>query len=405
MDKNNVVQFPLTDEQVDYIAEEMDKAIEGTPLEDIAKFPSNNDQMDRNPDEIEEGESVKAMVTVDPNTGEHRVDSYVEDVEEESFEDMVNRIENSEMSIEHTPITETEIIDYMINNKDSNMIMNDVFSDVDLKPESIRKLLEIVNRKLNKEDFKVYKELPDEVKDMILKYMSKGGIPIMDHRGKEFRNMLAEELIQEFITNISMDKIKQDFNKELEDIFTKGGSEIADTVVGYTEERNKSYREYAEKMEDPEKKEKMLAILDKIDEAYNLTELKEFSKKCRIKNIELEKPQARAFDNFLRKYETSTYNMYDINMGIPILFRNLNAVYEEETFTEDDVVAFFICFCKQCVNMSPEVVTEHAYMYYVIYNVILVEINKGKSSDVSKTFLANVREIILNLRERNKCIH
>ena len=410
MEKNNaeVVQFPLTDEQVNYITEEMDKAIEGTPLENIAKFPSNNDQMDRNPDEIEKGTPAKAYVTVDPATGEHRVDKFIdpeEEKSEESFEELVKRIENSEMSIDHAPVSERELIDYMLNSKESDLIMNDVFSDIELSTESVRKLLEIVNRKLNKEDFKVFKELPDEIKKMITDYVTKSGIPIVDKRGKEFRNMLAEQIIQEFITNISMDRLKHDFNKELENIFVQGGSEIADTAIGYTQERNKTYRQYAEEMEDSEKKEKMLTILDKIDEAYNLTELKEFSKKCRIKNIELEKPQARAFDSFLRKYAESTYNIYDIGVCIPILLRNLNNVYEEETFTGDDVNAFFICFCKQCMNMSPDVVTDHAYMYYVIYNVILVEINKGKSFDVSKTFLSNVREVILNLRQRNKCIH
>lgn len=400
MENNKNMQ--LTEEQIETIADALDEAVLGTPLEDIAKMPSNNGKLERSPEEITEtGESAKVMVEVDPNSGEHRIAGAVDDSEEEeTFEQMAERIQNSEIKLDETPITDEELEEY-IKNKDSNgSMLTEVCGDMDLSADSIKKLLEIVNRKMNKEDFNIYKEFPDEIKQIIVNYMMAGGIPAYTNQGKQFRNMLSEQLINEFITNIGMERIKNDFNKEIEDLFKKGSDELAESVIGYTTERNQKYREYANNMEDEEKKEKVLSILDRIDEAYNLTELKEFSKRCKIKPIEFEKTNNRVYAPFLDKYTNSNFNIYDINLARPILLRNLQL--ENYEVTEKDIDAFFISFCKQCQNMSPENVLDHAYMYYVIYNIVLSDINKGKSIEVSKEYLANVAEVITNLRGRNK---
>lgn len=398
-------KIELSNDQIDNIAEQMDEEIKGTSLEDLANMPSNQGKDERSADEIQEvGEEKKVNVMIDPNTGEHKVIGYTDEdsVDDESFEDMMARIENGEVSYDESPITEKELVDFIANSEENvNGVLTEISKDVELKSETIKGLLEVVNRKINKEEFNIYRELPEEIQNMVNDYIIKGGIPIFSKEGKQFRNMICDQLISEFITNISLDRVKNDFGKELEDIFEKGSNELADSVIGYTAERNKAYREYAEKMDDIDKREKTLAILDNIDEAYNLTTLKEFSKKCKIKHIELEKPEARAYSEFLAKYVDSPYNIYDINMAVPILYRNLNQRFEPEEFTDKDVHAFFICLCKQCMNMSPNNTTEHAYMYYAIYNVVLADINKGESKDISLEFLDNVREVIYNLRKRN----
>ena len=73
-------------------------------------------------------------------------------------------------------------------------------------------------------------------------------------------------------------------------------------------------------------------------------------------------------------------------------------------FTDKQVIAFFIAFCKQTLNYSPEVTTEHAYMYYLIYNIVLMDMNKGERKDISDKFLSNIKEVIYNLMERNSNI-
>ena len=64
-----------------------------------------------------------------------------------------------------------------------------------------------------------------------------------------------------------------------------------------------------------------------------------------------------------------------------------------------DVDAFLIAFCKQVDRYSPTVATEHAYMYYVLYYSALLD------GDRSTTFINNVKDVIVNLKERNSIIN
>ena len=393
----------LTDEQVDHIAKELDDSIKGTELEKIAQFPSNNGKLERSKAEVtESGEKVKMMVEVDPNTGEHKILGKAPE-EEESFEDMCKRIENGEFEIEEDtrPVTLDELKSTIADDKSGASMLSDISNNIELTNETIIELLDLVNRKMKKEEFNVYKSFPEQIRNMIDEYMTAGGIIGNSNDVKQFRNMISESLLDEFMMNITADRLKNDFNTDLENIMSKGAEEISTEVVGYTIERNKAYREYAEKMEDEDKKQKMLEILDSIDEAYNLTGLKEFTKKCKVKSIELEKPW-KVYNDFLTKYENTVQNIYDIKMARPILYRNLSLVYENNDITYKDVDAFFIIFTKYCQNYKPENKVQHAFMYYVLYNIVLLDTNKGKHKDVSEKFLENIKECIDNSRHRNK---
>lgn len=402
MENNNPLN-KLTDEQVESILEAADKNLEGSDgLKKIVEFPSNQGVEESTEETREEGGFRKMMVGINPETGEHQILGEAvkeETVDTETFEEMCERLENSDFKFDRTPITEKEITEHIVNSKGSS-ILNEIADETDLSPETTKALLNIINRKNNREEFNVYKSFPPEIQKMVDEYIIKGGIPITTNEGKRMRNLVCESLINEFITDINTNRIMHDFNSELEEIFNKGSEELADTVVGYTMERNAQYREYANKLEDEEKKQSILAVLDQIDEAYNLTNLKEFAKRCKIKKIDLEKPK-RIFQHFISKYENSPYNIYDIDFVRPILLRNINKNDTGEVFTATDIDAFFICFCKQCMNMSSDVVTEHAYMYYTIYNIAIIDINRGNSKNVSDQFLENVKEVIYNIRERN----
>ena len=400
------VKTKLTDEQVVHIAKELDDSIKGTELEEIAKLPSNNGKLERSKSEItESGEKVKMMVEVDPNTGEHKIlgkAPEIEEEEEESFEDMCKRIENGDFEIEEDkrPVTIDELKNTIKDDKTGNSMLSDIANKTDLTNETIIELLEVVNRKMNKEEFNVYKAFPQQIRDMIDNYMKAGGIVGASNDVKQFRNMISESVLDEVIMNSRTDRLKNDLNTDLENIMNKGAEEISTEVVGYTIERNKAYREYAEKMEDEDKKQKMLEILDSIQEAYDINGLKEFSKKCKVKSIELEKSD-RVYNDFLAKYRTTTQNIYDIKLARPILYRNLSEAYKDDNISFKDVDAFLIVFTKYCQNYKPENKVQHAFMYYVLYNIVLLDTNKGEHKDVSDKFMKNIKECIDNIRTRN----
>lgn len=376
----------LTDEQINHIAEEMDDSIKGTPLEDIANFPSNKGKEERNKDEISEtGETRRMSVIIDPNTGENKIIGPANE-NIESMDDTCKRFEMGNIKIDKDQISESELKSAIKN--------SDITADYIISNDSIKELLYLVNKKKNNENFNVYKSFPEEVQQIIDKYLEKNGLTGNTMQAKYSRNVISESLLTEFIDNIELERIQSDFNKEMEDLFTKGSEELAESIVGYTAERNKVYREAAEKMEDNDKKNKLIAILDRIDEAYNLNELKEFAKNCKVKKFELEKPE-KVYTSFLTKYENSSYNIYSLNLCRPIISRNLNI---DIKFAD----LFLVLFCKFCKNMKPDITTDHAFMYYTVYNIVLIDMNRSENTkNVSMKFLENVKEVIENSKIRN----
>lgn len=411
----------LTDEQIEQISTTIDEEIKGTDLEELANYPSSQGKLDRTDEERAEtpGELKKIRAEVNPETGEIVAtkiddlgeDEHVETEEEilESIDKMVSELDAEDFKVDdETPITEEEI------KKGAESEAAALLQDIDkeksfpnLSNEAIKQLLVVANRSMKKEDFSVYNELPDEIKKMINDYVIKEmHVTILSKQYKEVRNVVAESLVNEFVTNIVTDRAMHDFNKELEDLFSKTVEDITGTIVGYTTERNAKYREYAETLEDEEKKAKLLEILDAIDSAYDLNTLAEFAKTCKIKNSDIAEPAKRAYNSFHYKYENVAYNIYGIDVAKAALLRN----FAQKAKTDDSytylasiklIDAFLICFCKYCINFRPENTLEHAYMYYVLFNSVLVDINKGEGAKVSDGFLDNVKKVIDNLIARN----
>jgi hypothetical protein len=400
---NNATLSEEDMKKAEEIANSLDEVVEeNDSLKMIRDLPSNNGVSESESTEV--GESKKVMVQVNPNTGEHVIatNAEVDNEDHRSFEEAVDDldIDDLDIDLDDSPVTEEEFNKIKDDSSKEGLIGEMKEDDFNLSPEGVQGLIRVLNMKMKKEKFNAYKEFPKEIQNMIDNYMKKGGIHTLSKDGKTFRNMISESLLDEFVSNIQADRMSRDFNKEIESIFEEGAKEIADTVIGFTRERNEAYRKYAEGLEDKEKKEKILEILDQIEEAYKLDNLKEFAKKCKIKKIELDKPE-RVYRGMMDKYDASVYNIYDIGLAVPILFRNLNKDEDGVAYTDKDIKAFFICFCKQCLNMKPSNVIEHAYMYYVMYNCVIMDINKGENSQVSEEFIKNIKEVINNIRVRN----
>ena len=402
-EEKNMYDTEVTDEQREQIIKEGNEFIEC-----LKKDTEGISNVINYPTDDSEDLPVKNMeVMVDPNTGEHKILGSTEEEQDsselkDSFDEMVKKInENDDVSLmDDSPITEQEAVDYLSSSTGSESILNELSKGTDYTPETIRDLLIVTNRRINKEQFNVYKELPEQIKKMIDTYVTQGiGTGNIGATNiatiNSIKHNVAEALIDEFINDIQFDRSKNDFARDLETIYQSSAKEITDASLEYIDERNKAYREAANEMEDPEKKARLLAILDQIDEARSLTTLKEFAKRCKIKSIELEKPESRVYRGFLNKYINSTNNIYDIKVARTVLFRHLS----NEGYTMRDVDAFLIAFCKQVDKYSPTVATEHAYMYYVLYYSALLD------GDRSTTFINNVKDVIVNLKERNSIIN
>ena len=394
-DDSNIVDMKQYIEEHREELEETNQFIKNLE-EEVGHIDPNSPVFSENDESgTEELEKVSMSVLVDPTTGEHKIIGRAGEEPNYNFEGVIEQINSGDPDILTTkPFTEQEIIAFL-KSADDDTLVNELASDVNISAQALRDLLDIVNRKLNGEKFNIYKTAPDEVKKLVDSYItdSAGKIPVWNSKMlNSARNQIANSLIDEFIHNIKMDRAKTDFAKELENIYSNSAIMASEAGIDHIDERNKAYRDAANAIEDEGKRERLTKILDRIDEARNLTELKEFAKTCKIKRFEAEKPEKRVYPNFLAKYKDSVNNIYDIKLAETVLERCL-APYGVDKL---QITMLLIAFCKQCQHYSVDNVLDHAYMYYFLYYCVMLD------GDKSDTFKNNLFEVIKNVCERNQ---
>ena len=392
---DNNLQPTMTEEDI----KKLESTLETIRKENEKLFPSNGEE-----DVVEQGEERLVNVTIDPTTGKEKIMN-AEEVnidEDTSVDDILDK--DFDLEFDNSPISLEELKAY-INTATDDPTLEEIKKSTNISAEDFTVLLDLANRLHNKEDIpSIFNKLPKSVQAIINKSMGPGYDNVFNANINGFRNDMAEMLLDQMVTDILVDRAKNTMNTGVEKIFDAAKTEIGDTLVGYTEERNKKYRqEIEEKVEDPEKKAKALEILDKIETTYKLEEFKEYCKKCKIRKIDVEKPESNKnydIDRLLDKYKNNAnFNIYNIYNAQLVLTRTINK--DEQKYNSKQIRAFFIAFARYCMNFSPDNTLEHIFMFYTIYNVVLTDINTGDKAGVSNEFLANVKECINNLTTRN----
>ena len=307
-----------------------------------------------------------------------------------------------------TPEEDIEITSEDIKASLKDSMFTEGKTDFTLPDEDILVLLDIVEKVRKKENVNIYASFPQSVKDMINKYMLEQGVQGYSVQANSIRNMLASTLIDEFISNISINKTVDSFNQEMEDLFVKTGEEFSKMYKEYDTERTKYLQAALEKIpEGDPKRETITNVLDAINDAYKLTRLKEATGKLKIKNFDREKPE-RIFSDFEFKYKDTQYHIYTIKQVLSVLYKHI-APEIEKTLPDDmdedkkrsaalalasvESVDFLILFCKFCMNYKADVPEQHAFMYYTLYNIMLLDIYKGEEyEEFAKGFVNNIIE-------------
>lgn len=270
--------------------------------------------------------------------------------------------------------------------------------------EDVIAILNIVEKVRKKENINIYATLPQSVKDMINKYMLEQGVQGYTVQSNSIRNMLASTLIDEFISNISINKTVDSFNKEMEDLFTKTGEEFSKMYKEYDTERTKYLEAALEKIpEGNPKRETITKVLDAINDAYKLTRLREAAPRLKIKHFDREKPE-RLFSAIEFRYKNTQYHIYPFKQVLSVLYKHI-APEIEKTLPEDmdeekrhatalalacsESVDFMILFSKFCMNYKIDVPEQHAFIYYTLYNIMLLDVYKGEEYDEFAKGLVN----------------
>ena len=384
----SVSKSQLTEQNVDDIMGVMKDNLEGSEnLKMIAGLKSNNGVEEHTP---EPGYEQTVSMKVDPRTGERAVIGCVSPGSPISMRDAIKKL--NEKSDDIVVVVED---DFEINAEDIKKSIKDgtVIDGINISDETALELITVCDnyRKTKKV---TYKDLPEEVRKYIDEYMVRNGIITYDAKSNSIRNNIAETLIDQFVTEISMNKSMDDFNSEMESLFDNVGSELSKLYKDYAANREQYIKDLIGEVTDEEKKQTLTNVLDAINDGYTLDRLKEATKnkKVKIKKFDLEKPK-KIYDDFLWKYMNNKYKMYDLTVVNQVLVRHM------PNFTTEDTILFLVAFCKFCRNYKPEVPEEHAFMYYSIYNIILLDVYKNNDYDeYAPKFIENITEIINNLK-------
>ena len=271
--------------------------------------------------------------------------------------------------------------------------------DFDISEESALEIIKLINKIRENKDFvnktNVYNEFPEEIRRMIDQYLMSNGVmtQLKNNQVRQMKNSVAKSLLAEFSMYIEMNSLEKNFNTEMENIFKDMGTNISSLYKDYNKERDNYLKEILSKIpeENTEKKAIITATMDSIHDSYTLNRLKEAVPKMKkIRKIEMEKPKTRVFTAFEAKYRESPYNMYSLDIALDIL--NKHNPHEDDPTAN---LRFLIAFCRYCENYNPNVIPEHSFMFYTVYNIITLDIYKDKDYEEFATdFLKNVNEVI-----------
>ena len=392
MSNEKVVSFEekvnkLSEKDKDNILKEMNEVVQQSEkLQVLADLPSNNGQQYHEP---EQGEYVTANVTV-TSTGEKYISEISDKIEEndKSFEEILEDFGNT---IDNYDFTENVEIEF----EDVKKVVEDESSigKFDISDAAVLQLFDTI--KLYKQTGKVgFKDLPDEIKVHVDSFLKTHGVATFSVESNTIRNTIAESLISEYITNIEMEKISNEYQDMIDNIFTEMNDEISPIFKDYNQSREDMLNAMIRDVKDEDKKKLAADILDMIHESYSLNKFKELAKRVKVKKFDMEKPQ-KLFFNIQHKYENSKYKFYELVWVTNVLHKHLK---NHGIIEEDDRVSalkFILAYCKVCQNYKPENPVEHVFMYYTAYNIILLDIYKNEQyEEFAKPFLLNVKAVI-----------
>lgn len=278
----------------------------------------------------------------------------------------------------------------------------------DLNIANVQALTDLVKRK-EKGDKIYYSDLPDVFKTRIAQTISsEGGGAYMGN--KEIKNQMAEALIDNIHMQLISDQMENtvvDMQNSIKNYMTKELGEMFNTSRS---QQHKIMLEQmpllASKAEDPQKADILLKVSDAYKQAYTLEDM--FNSYCKgkpkIKSIDVEKIQKHYF-TFNDKYRKSKWVIRDVAMLAPILDRNL-----DKDIDMKDILTFIAIFLKytEMKNMNPENIWDHAFMYYVVFNIASLDIYKkvdglnDSDTDFYEGFKANLNKFFEEIRIRRE---
>lgn len=276
----------------------------------------------------------------------------------------------------------------------------------DLKADfaTIEKVKELIMKRNRGERIK-YSELPEVLKEKVNPVVAALGRGYTAPQIKAVRNMMADDIIESFYSEI----ITQKIDKEVVDLDTSIKNLAKTEYVDVNSDQRKQhfntfvikFPQMAEKIKDtdPEKAKVMLDVSEGFKQAHSMEEMYAAygNSKIRIRRIDVEKLD-KTIRRFNYKYDNSTMVIRDISSAVDVLSRHVN-----KRISLTAIKTFVAIICKYCENMKPSNLAEHTFMYYLINNILSLDIPFTNEADIvwNDEFLNNINKFLTLIEERN----
>lgn len=276
----------------------------------------------------------------------------------------------------------------------------------DLKADfaTIEKVKELIMKRNRGERIK-YSELPEVLKEQVNPVVAALGRGYTSPQIKAVRNMMADDIIESFYSEI----ITQKIDKEVVDLDTSIKNLAKTEYVDVNSDQRKQhfntfvikFPQMAEKIKDtdPEKAKVMLDVSEGFKQAHSMEEMYAAygNSKIRVRRIDVEKLD-KTIRRFNYKYDNSTMVIRDISSAVDVLSRHVN-----KRISLTAIKTFVAIICKYCENMKPSNLAEHTFMYYLINNILSLDIPFTNEADIvwNDEFLNNINKFLTLIEERN----
>lgn len=248
--------------------------------------------------------------------------------------------------------------------------------------EDIKNLIDLGKRYRNKEEFKIYDELPERVKAVIDLQIAQAGYA--KNEARHMRKLFSELFMEEFTTEMIdkyIDKEYIDMNKSIE--ATLGTvTNLTDMYAGHIRYLMEvELKKKAEAAKTPEAREIYLRCSNAFSDSYNYTKMLNLLKTDGKARRKLYKDNFK-FDRFCRDFD---YKNKDTKYSIRNVAQMYDAMHnhlKDLHLTDADIKAFVILFTKTATNMDMSRVENSTYAYYSIFNIVNLgfDTKKGKFS-------------------------
>lgn len=367
----------------------------------VQSLPSNVLAPVKSTVNVEKGDMTPVItdVVTNPLTGV-RMPTFMENLDKDEIDasELLNKYMSSDSVTEENLAGAIERLNGSFNN----------FKGFSL--EDLSSLTTLINDHLNGKidnDIEYYNRLPKFFSDSIFKHFGKDiATPksLLVETSKKFIEELATEYVVGDSTADLDNAIAQlkNADKELHDKL--GGLQAGMHVAVVTKAIKTIKEKYDDAIRDGKTDDaaRFLIMYENMEESLHLTKFKDFCKRVKIKNYELERPD-KVFLSFNRKYFNHRLNINDIRATPGVLNRHIKD-------NDIGVHKFCLAFCKYCLNFSPDNPAEHVTMYYFVKNILVLDLLcpngikpvigetdspvTSEGLDMYDTFLSAVKECI-----------